>query len=116
MDKLHITGLECTACIGVHAWEQQIRQRVVIDLVLAIDAAVAAASDELRDALDYSAVARDVRAFVSSSRYQLIEALAEGLCAQVLNAHGVSSAVIRVHKPSAIPAARDTVIEIERRR
>jgi dihydroneopterin aldolase len=114
MDKLHITGLECTALIGVHAWEQHIRQRLVVDLVLAVDAAAAATSDDLRDALDYSEVAQDVREFVSTSRYHLIETLAEALCARLLAGFGIEQVCLRLHKPSAIAAAQDTCIEMQR--
>jgi len=45
----------------------------VVDLELATDAARAAKSDALRDALDYDAIARAVTAFAGSAKLQLIE-------------------------------------------
>ena len=60
MDKLRITGLEVSTYIGIRAWEQQVLQRLSIDLELEIDAARAARSDDIADALDYGIIARDV--------------------------------------------------------
>ena len=116
MDKLHISGLECTARVGVNPWEHDVAQRLVIDLEIAVDTTAAAASDDLRDALDYSRVAQDVRGFVSASRYRLVEALAEALCMRLITHFDIAQVRVRLHKPSAIAAARDTSIEMQRTR
>ena len=116
MDKLRITGLEVSACIGVRDWERQLRQQLLIDLELQTDAATAAAGDDLQDALDYGVVARRIREIVTGSSCRLIETLAELIAAQVLDEFNVQRVKIVVHKPSAVPGARDTSIEIERSR
>ena len=114
MDKLRITGLAISARIGVHDWEHQVRQQLLIDLELSIDAKPASATDALRDALDYGAVAREVRDIVSNSSCQLIEALAEMIAQRLLQLYPVESVRIVVHKPSAVAGASDTSIDIVR--
>jgi 7,8-dihydroneopterin aldolase/epimerase/oxygenase len=116
MDKLRISGLEVSARIGVRDWERQVRQRLLIDLELDIDAAAAARSDELTDALDYGAVARSTRDIAIGSNCRLIETLAELIADQVLEKYLVQHVTVVVHKPSAIPGARDTCVEIQRSR
>lgn len=116
MDTLRITGLEVSAYIGVHDWERAVRQRLVIDLELRTDAAAAAAHDDLHHALDYGAVARRVRELVAGSRCQLIETLAELIAARLLGEYNIDRVKVVVHKPSAVPGARDTSIAIERTR
>jgi len=76
MDKLQITGLRVSTVIGVHAWERQLRQPLLIDLSLEMDSTAAAASDQIDDALDYGAVARRVTELIEASSFQLIETLA----------------------------------------
>lgn len=116
MDKLRIIGLAVSARIGIHAWEQQVRQRLSIDLELETDAARTAASDDIADALDYGIISRDVADYVSTSECRLIETLAERIAQRVLAGFPVAKLRVRVHKPGAVPGARDTSIEIERSR
>ena len=114
MDKLQITGLRVAAVIGVHDWERQLRQPLLIDVNLAIDAAPAAASDAIDDALDYGAVARRVTELTETSRFQLIETLAESIAATLLDEFSPASVTVKVAKPGAVPQAHSVSIEIER--
>lgn len=114
MDELTIHGLEVSALIGVRDWERYVRQRLLIDLTLEIDTARAAASDSLGDAVDYGAVARRVREIAERNEAQLIETLAERLATTVCNEFQVRRVRLTLHKPGAVPNARDVAITIER--
>jgi 7,8-dihydroneopterin aldolase/epimerase/oxygenase len=115
-DRLLIEGLRVQALIGVRAWEQQVRQLLVIDLELAVDAALAAGSDALEQAVDYGAVARRVTEYASQSRFGLIETAAEQLAKLVRDEFGVPWLRIRVAKPGAVPNATAVAVEIVRGR
>lgn len=116
MDKLRIAGLEVSTRIGIRAWERQVLQRLTIDLELDIDAGHAASSDDIADALDYGTIGRDVAEFVRASKFNLIETLAERIAQRLLDAFPIPRLKVCVHKPGAVPGARDTCIEIERAR
>jgi dihydroneopterin aldolase len=116
MDKLRVTGLAMTALIGVRAWERRVRQPIQVDLEFDTDAARAAAVDDIAQARDYSAVARRVTDLVERSQFNLIESLAEHIARRVLEEFDTPRVKVVVHKPTAIPAALDTSIEIERTR
>ena len=114
VDKLQITGLRVSTVIGVRDWERQLRQPLMIDLGFSIDAAPAAASDAIDDALDYGSVARRVTELTEASSFQLIESLAESIATMVLNEFGPASITVKVSKPGAVPQAQSVSIEIER--
>jgi dihydroneopterin aldolase len=117
MDRLRIDGLTMTAIVGVRDWERLVRQIVVIDLELQIDTRSAAATDRLEDAVDYGAVSRTVTALVETSSARLIEHLAEEVAACVLQGFARVYAVrVALHKPGAVPNARDVVLVVERSR
>ncbi|MCX7063334.1 MAG: dihydroneopterin aldolase [Proteobacteria bacterium] len=116
MDKLRVHGLAVSALIGVHAWERQVRQRLLIDLEIETDASRAAAADQLADAIDYGTIARRVTAIVAAAEHRLIETLAETIAQSLLDEYALRRIRIVVHKPGAIPDATDTSIEIERSR
>ena len=79
MNTVYIRGLRAEAVIGIHPWEREIRQGLVLDLDMASDTPRAAATDHIADALDYAAIADRVTALVEASEYQLIETLAEAV-------------------------------------
>lgn len=116
MDRLRVTGLTLSALIGERAWERRIRQTIRIDLEFDVDAARAAATDDLAQALDYGVVARRVTELVGGSEFKLIETLAERIAKCILDEFHVPRIKVVVHKPNAVPTAHDTSIEIERAR
>src|SRR5687768_12254677 len=77
MDKVFIEALEIECVIGIYDWERKIRQPVVLDLEMAFDNRVPAASDAIADTLDYKAVSKRLIQFVSESEFGLVETLAE---------------------------------------
>jgi dihydroneopterin aldolase len=115
-DHILITGLQARAIIGVHAWEQHKPRPLFIDLELGTDARNAAASDRLRDAVDYKAVSDEVVAFALSREFRLIETLAESLARLLFERHPILSLKLTIHKPGAVPDAKGVAVRIDRRR
>ena len=76
-DYVSIKDLSVPAVIGVHDWEREVEQTLVISVDMVADVRKAAASDNLADALDYSAVASTITAVVREGKFHLIETAAE---------------------------------------
>lgn len=114
MDVIRIKGLKVETIVGVHDWERRLPRPVVIDLELATDAARAARSDALKDAMDYHAVAQAVTAFVRATQPQLIETLAQRLADKLQQDFGVTWLRLELHKPGAVAGASDVSVAIER--
>jgi dihydroneopterin aldolase len=113
------------ASIGVHAFEHEARQRIRINLDLAvIDEAEAAsrhltrapaARDELNRVVDYEAVAGRVRGLVASGHVRLLETLAERIAEACLEDARVRIVRIRIEKLDIFADMASVGIEIERR-
>lgn len=118
MDRVFIEGLDIEAIIGVHEWERTAAQPLVVDVGMAVDASVPARSDAVDETVDYAAVAEAIGELAESSRYQLIETLAEEAAAMILERFGpkVTAVTVSVRKPRAIPNARNAGVEITRSR
>ena len=101
MDLVSVRDLSVQAVIGVHAWERGITQTLVIDVVMAAEVARAARTDDLADALDYSAVARTGASVVREGRFRLIETAAERVAERLLADHPVAWLRLEVRKPIA---------------
>lgn len=114
MDTIYLRDLRIETVIGVFDWERRIRQTIVFDIEMAADIRKAAASDDIRDTLDYKAVAKRLIEFVGGSEFQLVETLAERCAAIVLDEFQVPWLRLCVNKQGAVRGARDVGVIIER--
>lgn len=112
-----------SAAIGVYASEQGIRQRIRINVDLAvIDDGARHASrspvgkDDLARVVDYAAVAAQVGTIVAAGHVQLVETLAERIAEACLGDPRVVSARVRVEKLEVMPDGATAGVEVERRR
>ena len=101
MDELALTGLVCWGHHGVFEHERRDGQRFVVDLVLGIVTASAAASDDLSETVDYGSLALAVKAAVETDPVDLIETLAQRIAEVCLLDHRVEWVRVTVHKPDA---------------
>ncbi|MBV9381169.1 MAG: dihydroneopterin aldolase [Streptosporangiaceae bacterium] len=97
-DRILIRELSVAAVIGVHDWERETEQTLVFNVDLAADVRKAAATDDLADALDYSAVAETIRNVVRHGRFRLIETAAERVAGRLIAGHGAGWVRVEVIK------------------
>jgi dihydroneopterin aldolase len=114
MDIVFLKELRIDTIIGIYEWERQVRQIVVLDIEMAADVATAAASDDIDDALNYKAVAKRLIQFVSESRFQLVETLAEECARLIREEFGVPWLRLTLNKRGAVRGADGVGIIIER--
>jgi dihydroneopterin aldolase len=100
-DYVSIRDLSVAAVIGVHPWEREIEQSLVFNVDMEADVRRAAASDDLADALDYSAVAEAIAAVVRAGKFRLIETAADRVAEHLLAAFPVTRLRLELRKPIA---------------
>jgi dihydroneopterin aldolase len=117
-DELAVTGIECFGHHGVFEFERREGQTFLVDLVLGIDTAPAAGSDDLRDTVDYGSLVAQVLAAVEKDPVDLIETLAQRIAGVCLLDDRVEWARVTVHKPDAPIEATfaDVTLTITRKR
>ena len=111
---IFIDSLRVEAIIGVYDQERTKKQPLIIDIEMQYDALQASHSDNLNYALDYHTLSNDIHAFVSTSSYQLIEALAEAIAERILLNKLVKTVKIKLSKPNALDKADNVGIRISR--
>ena len=90
----------------------------MIDLALGVATGPAAASDDLRDTVDYGSLVASVKAAVEKDPVDLIETLAQRIADVCLTDVRVQWARVTVHKPDAPIEATfsDVALTITRKR
>ena len=114
-DFVSVKDLSVRAVIGVHAWERDVEQTLVVSVDMATDVRKAAASDDLADALDYSAVAETIAAVLREGKFRLIETAAERVAGRLLADFPLSWLRLELRKPIAA-GGYTAVITLERAR
>ena len=117
-DFVSVKDLSVRAVIGVHAWEREIEQTLLVSVDMvpeAADVRKAAATDDLADALDYSAVAETIAAVLRDGTFRLIETAAERVAGRLLADFPLSWLRLELRKPIAT-GAYTAMITLERTR
>lgn len=115
-DKILIRQLRTDAIIGIHEWEKNQKQPLYFDLDLTTDCTQAARTDDINDALDYFAICNDIQSWVSNSRCELIETLAEQICQRLLTQYPIEQVTLCLFKPQAVADAQTVGLSITRQR
>jgi dihydroneopterin aldolase len=115
-DRIFLHGLAVECIIGFIAWERRVKQTIVVDVEMPVDCALAAASDDVADTLDYKKVAKRLISFVSSSEFKLVETLAHRAALLILAEFGVEWVRLSVNKPGAIRGSKDVGVAVLRTR
>ena len=71
-------------------------------------------SDNLFDAVDYSAVEKNIYEAVKNSSFFLLEALADKIAGTCLAFEGVTGVTVKIDKPKAAAFSKSISIEIYR--
>jgi FolB domain-containing protein len=115
-DRILIKDLLIRGIIGVHEWEREKKQDILVNIVMEADCKPAGVSDDFREAVDYRAVTKKVLALVEGSAFFLVEKLAEEIATICLADPRVRVARVRVEKPGAVRFSQSVGVEVERSR
>lgn len=114
LDTVFIEKLEVITTIGVYDWEQEIKQKLVLDIEMAYNNQPAGLSDNVLDALDYAKVSQAILSHIETGRFLLVERVAEEVAALIQDKFSVPWVKIRLTKPGAVPQAVGVGVVIER--
>ena len=116
MDHIYIRKLTLPVLIGTLPHERIHPQNITIDIDFSYDMRKAGASDDLHDAVDYSAVEQRVTELAMNSSFHLLEAFAERIAQSVLEFPLIEQVKVGLEKPAAAIRAQAIALEIERNR
>jgi len=117
-DSIVLDGMVFQGTHGVNPEEQVTPQPFEVDVELALNPQPAGLSDDREQTVDYPRVFDTCRQIVESTRFNLIEALAEAIAHELLADFPVQEVRVRVRKPKVKlgGSLRAAGVEIRRRR
>tara|TARA_S200000501_G_C20718446_1_gene697338 strand:+ start:439 stop:795 length:357 start_codon:yes stop_codon:yes gene_type:complete len=113
MDKISIIDLKIPARHGVYQSEKKKDEIFEIDVELYLDLRQAGKSDQLNDTVDYADVINLINNIFTFKDCQLIEAVGESICMELLKKYPIDKVLIRIRKPHAPIKAKFKTVEVE---
>ena len=113
---VEIRELELLARVGVPDAERAERQRLTISIKLWPVAPLSDLHDDIANAIDYAAVAQNVKELVSGREDRLIETLASAVADHLLARYAIDCVRIELRKFILSDAAHTAVVLVRRRR
>ena len=113
MDKIMIKGLRVYAYHGVNPEEKEKGQPFELDITLGVDTRLAGRSDDLKDTVNYSRVAKKVLAVMQAERYDLLERVAARVAEVLLESFPAEEVTVFLKKPRAPIAAGCHYVGVE---
>lgn len=103
MDCLHVQQIRAFGYVGALPEEQVLGQWFEVNLSLWMDLHTAGQSDRLSDTHDYRASIELVQALIRTSRFKLVESLAEAIALGILKLGGIQQVRVQLRKTPPIP-------------
>lgn len=116
MAKIEIKDLRLRTIIGIHDWEREHKQDVIVNIEIFYDAQKAIESDRIEDTVDYKAITKKIIKEVEASDFFLLEKLAGMILKITMENSIVEEATVRVDKPFALRFADSVAIELREKR
>ena len=116
MDTIRINNLRVKVIIGCNDDERTRPQELLITISIAFDTWNAAATDDLRNTIDYDRLARRITEMAEGTEYMLVETLAQRVADLVLEDERVQGVTVSIVKPGALANASSAEIIINRER
>ena len=102
MDSIQLTGIRCYGYTGYLPEEQVLGQWFDVDVTLWLDLSKPGNSDKIEDTLDYRTTIATVKQLVKTSKFALIERLADAIAQEILQQSSLVEKVkINLSKPAA---------------
>ena len=116
MATIRISNLKIRTIIGIHDWEREHKQDIIINIEMDFDASKSIKSDRIEDTVNYKVITKHIIKEVESSNFQLLEKLTQFILNIVMENPQVQEATVRVDKPFALRFADSVSIELREKR
>ncbi len=113
MALIRIKNLRIPTIIGFNPEERITLQDVIINLEIEVNITGAVHSDSEEQIYNYKTITKAIIAFVSASKYNLLEKLTYEVLQLLMNDERVMRARVEIDKPGALRHSESVSVELE---
>ena len=113
MDKISIIDLKIPAKHGVYESEKDKEGLFELDIEMYTDLTIPGNSDQLNETVNYDEAIRLVIDIFKRKDFNLIEAVGQSICKEILIKYPIEKVILRIRKPHAPIMANLKTVEVE---
>jgi dihydroneopterin aldolase len=109
---IEISGLSLYTHVGVTAAEQEVGQRLLLDLRIDVGESDATLTDQLEDTIDYAQVCEVTNLVAQQRSYKTLERLCAAIADRLLDQYDINAVWVKAAKPEppiALPVSEVSV-------
>lgn len=115
-DKIIIKDLEIDCIVGIRKRERKEKQKIYVTAEICTNTKKAAKSKNIKDAVNYSSIIKNIKKLAIKKKYLLLETMAEDMAKLILRNKKVNKVDILIKKPKAIVKGKFTGISVSRKK
>jgi dihydroneopterin aldolase len=112
--RIFLRNFETRASIGVHDFEKQARQRVLVNVDLYLEPDGEVRDDSIAETVDYDFLRTEIQRLAESGHFHLQETFCERIVAACLARPGVVAVRVSSEKPDVYPDCESVGVEVFR--
>lgn len=116
MDTIFLREFRVDAWVGIYEWEKQRAQTLEMEIEIGIPGNEVGLTDDIYDTVNYGEVVERIHADLAARRFKLLEALAEHVCALIIDDFRAPWVRLSVAKLGHVRNVRKVGVTLERRR
>ena len=99
---IKIKNLKLETILGIYDWEQVTPRPIIINATIFTSNDKARFSDKIEDTIDYDIIVKQIKSYVASKNFQLIEKMAQDLLDIIMKDDRVTKCELEVDKVGVI--------------
>jgi len=97
-DRIFVDNLRLSCMVGITPEERRQAQEVLVDASLFLDLSRPGKTDDIEQSVNYKTVLQRITKFVTAKEFALLESVADGTAAALLESFPVERVVVKVRK------------------
>lgn len=115
-DKIIIRDMIVVMSVGIHAFEKENLQRVIVNVEMTVRDNPRWKDDDINNVVSYADIVERIEFIAKSQHMNLVETFAEYIAAAVLENDQIADVRVRVEKPDIFESVAGVGVEIIRSR
>ena len=99
---IKLKNLHLKTIIGIYKWEDDIERKILINIEIETDNVESMKSDNIKDAIDYDTITKNVKNLVKNNRFKLVEKMVDEILNLIMTDKRIKKCKLEIDKIGAV--------------
>jgi dihydroneopterin aldolase len=99
---IKLKNLHLKTIIGVYKWEDDVERKILINIEIETDHVESMKSDDIKDAIDYDVITKNIKDLVKNNRFKLVEKMVDEILNLIMTDKKIKKCKLEIDKIGAV--------------